>query len=568
MNYDFSKIPRDAESDKVEMLLCSNKIESDLFAFSNTPRELGDGFREIMNAARKFGVADKVKEHYKSAYLVYKGMNNHGIPCYPNLTLPELWETPRPLELSALDEPIPLPQAGFPPFLWEYIKAVAAYVQVFPEMCVLPLLSVLSLCVQDKAVIKDPWNEHTETLNLYSLTIAPPSERKSGTVKAFKSPVVRHVWDFNKSIKHQQELAEYQSRRDMLLSERKTLTSAKKNRDPERLKEVILELQQLNPVTDKMMLADDVTPESLADLMQQNNNTMGIITDEGAVLQVAGGLYSNGVSNIDIYLKAYEGETYTQTRRSQPKIVLDKPLLTMSIMLQPDLFDEIVSNKQFCGRGLIARFLFSLPREKAGHIKYNSPDIPTELKRKYDELIDRLLNLPASDTPLTVDRESSRLLAEYHDHCQKEQRKGGKFHYGELIKWMGKQFGRCMKLVGILHLCEHEPTETVTGDTTFQAINLCSWLEGQALKALGNFSEEQYFKDAKYLLDRLEKVEPLFDVRKLKRATKYNKQDGGTQKVYDLLKLLENYGYVEEVEPEPFSRRDASPKFKKNPLYM
>lgn len=562
MSYFKIALPENAPIDEVKSCLYSHV--DDVLQPSDI-KEVAARFTEIMDIARQHGIADEVKEVYRSVYKSYKEQNPES---YDNLTLSELWETPRPLELSVLDEPIPLPQAGFPPFLWEYIKAVAAYVQVFPEMCVLPLLSVLSLCVQDKAVIKDPWNEHTETLNLYSLTIAPPSERKSGTVKAFKSPVVRHVWDFNKSIKHQQELAEYQSRRDLLLSERKTLTSAKKNRDPERLKKVILELQQLKPVTDKMMLADDVTPESLADLMQQNNNTMGIITDEGAVLQVAGGLYSNGVSNIDIYLKAYEGETYTQTRRSQPKIVLDKPLLTMSIMLQPDLFDEIVSNKQFCGRGLIARFLFSLPREKAGHIRHDSPNIPTELKRKYNELIDRLLNLPISDTPIMADWESSRLLANYHDHCQKEQRKGGKFHYGELIKWMGKQFGRCMKLVGILHLCEHEPTETVTWNTTFQAIKLSMWLEGQALKALGSFSEEQYFKEAKYLLSRFEKVEPKFKVRALKRVTIYNKQDGGTQKVYDLLKLLESYGYVEELEPEPFSKKNASPIFMKNPLYM
>lgn len=559
--YNFRDFSENATSDEVKHRLYNNEIVCDVFQPSDI-KEVVARFTEVMDTARKYGIADEIKEGYRSTYKSYK---EH--PDYVNLTLPELWETPRPLEIPTVDNPMELQQEDLLPFLWKYIKAVSAYVQVYPEMCLLPLLSVLSLCVQDKAVIKYPWNEHTETLNLYGLTIAPPSERKSGTIKAFKSPVVRYVWNYNKSMKHQQEIAEYQAKHDMLVTERKMLTNAKTKRDPERLKQVIYELQQLNPVTDKILLADDVTPESLADLMQKNGDKMGIITDEGAALQVASGLYSNGVANIDIYLKAYDGTPYTQSRRTQPSIVLDKPLLTMGVMLQPGLFDEVVCNKQFEERGLIARFLFSLPREKAGHIKHDSPDIPTELKREYNELIERLLKLPTSDTPISVDRESALLLKDYHDHCQIEQRKGNKFHYGQLKSWMGKQFGRCMKLVGIFHLCEYGLSEVVTADTTFTAIKLCFWLEGQALKALGNFSEEQCLKDAKYLLSKFEKVEPQFDVRTMKRATKYNRQNGGTEKVYDLLKLLESYGYVEEVEPDPLQRGNASPKFKKNPLY-
>ena len=569
MNYDFSKIPEDAESDKVEMLLCSNEIESDLFAFSNTPRELGDGFREIMNVARKFGVADKVEEHYKSVYPIYKGMNNHGIPCYPNLTLPELWETPRPLELSALDEPIPLKEQMFLPFLWEYIKAVAASIQVYPEMCVLPLLSVLSLCVQDKAVIKDPWKDYTETLNLYTLTVGGSGERKTPTLKTFQNPVISYQANYNTSFEHQQKKAEYQAEHDMLLTERKTLTNAKKNKDPEQLKQVIFKLQQLKPVNDLLMFVGDTTPEALIDAMAANGEKMGILSDEGATLQHMCGLHSNGTANIDVYLQSYNRSYLSSRRRTSAPIEMYKPTLTIGIMTQSGFFGDVINNPQLDDRGVIARLLFSFPKEKAGYVKHNSPNVPEELKRKYTEIIYRLLKLPPSDTPLIVNRASARLLEDYFDSCQKAQRKGGKFHYGQLKTWMSKQFGRCLRIVGIFHLCEHEPTEEVAEDTTFAAINLCCWLEGQALKALGNFSEEQYFKDAKYLLDRLEKVEPLFSVRDISLKSKYRNHKGeGTQKVYDLLKLLESYGYVEEIEPEPFSRRDASPKFKKNPLYM
>ena len=56
----------------------------------------------------------------------------------------DLWELPK-----SFDESAKLPKltdSCLPPKLWEYLQAVAKYVQVAPEMCVLPMLSVLSMC--------------------------------------------------------------------------------------------------------------------------------------------------------------------------------------------------------------------------------------------------------------------------------------------------------------------------------------------------------------------------------------------------------------------------------------
>ena len=135
--------------------------------------ERAERFTDVMNKAREFGVADEIKKMSKAIAEDYNE--------------PELWELPEPFEKSVPLQPFPL--SSLPPVLGEYLKAVAEYVQVFPEMAVLPLLSVLSLCVQGKAVVKYPGNNHTEPLNLYTMTIASPGERKSGCFTEFMKPV-------------------------------------------------------------------------------------------------------------------------------------------------------------------------------------------------------------------------------------------------------------------------------------------------------------------------------------------------------------------------------------------
>ena len=111
----------------------------------------------------------------------------------------DLWELPK-----SFDESAKLPKltdSCLPPKLWEYLQAVAKYVQVAPEMCVLPMLSVLSMCVQGKAVISYPANAHTEPLNLYTMTIAAPGERKSGSFKEFIRPVNEYQQQRNETLR-------------------------------------------------------------------------------------------------------------------------------------------------------------------------------------------------------------------------------------------------------------------------------------------------------------------------------------------------------------------------------
>ena len=70
---------------------------------------------------------------------------------------------------------------------------------------------------------------------------------------------------------------------------------------------------------------DDVTPESLVNLLEENG-TLLMISDEAGMLGNFSGRYSNNVPNLDLLLKSWNGETYISDRATRASIVLKKAL--------------------------------------------------------------------------------------------------------------------------------------------------------------------------------------------------------------------------------------------------
>lgn len=309
-------------------------------------------FTDVMNKAREFGKAEEVEA---LAQKIAADFNE-----------PELWELPQSFTKEVKLQGFPV--SCLPGKLQEYLKAVASYVQVFPEMAALPLLSVLALCVQGKAVVNNPGNSHTENLNLYTMTIASPGERKTGSFKEFMKPVKAYQDNYNEV--HKYEVQEYQTRKNFLEIQKNAAMKGK-NANLERAKELTKELVDLEPVHELRLNVSDATPEALAWEMYLQGGKIGVLGDEGAIFDVLSGMYSGGTANLNIFLEAYDGTDYAIIRRTKENIDLKNPLLTIGLMVQPDLFIQTMDNRTFSGRGFIYRFLFSFPDSKAGFQTFN-----------------------------------------------------------------------------------------------------------------------------------------------------------------------------------------------------
>lgn len=452
------------------------------------PRERAQHFTNIMDTARALDLEEQAEE---VAQAIAKREGE-----------PELWELPEPFE-----KPVELtgfPVSALPKALSDYLKEVARTVQVYPEMCALPLLSTLSLCVQGKACIQFPGNDHTEPLNIYTLTVASPGQRKTSCFSCFTAAVDNYVKRYNAI--HSVEIQNNKAERAAIEKQiNKEICS--KNPDMDHIRELNEKLNSMDRLNELRMNVKDITPEALAWEMFLQNERIGILDDEGGVFDVLGGLYSGGQSNLSIFLEAYDGSMYSIIRRTKENITLNSPLLTIGLMTQPDHFENIMNNRQFSGRGLIQRFLFAFPGSRTGQQKLTTGTIDHDSQVNYIQLINKLLEMPfpapGEETPAIIcDAAAARILTEYFDMLQAKIRPGGLFE--NMVEWAAKHFARCMRIAGTLHLCEHSAADELNEQTAASAISIAVWAENHALKALsGEMNDNQETRDAKYILSRV-----------------------------------------------------------------
>lgn len=508
-------------------------------------------FTELMTAARTQGFEQQVLQ-------VAAGI------CKAE-QLPELWELPKPFEVSAA---LPkLTENCLPPRLWEFMKAVSEYVQVADEMAVLPLISVLAACIHGKAVIKHPGNDHTEPLNIYTMTVAAPGERKSGCLKEFLRPVDEYQRQRNDALKI--AVRSYKSKKTFLEKQREKAMSGQKA-DLNRVQELDRELAELQEVHELKLYVKDTTPEALARELAIQRERMAILDDEGTVFDLLAGAYSSGTVNINIILEAYDGSPYTISRKMSEDICLYNPLLTMGLMVQPSHYIDAMNNKQFSGRGLIHRYFFAFPEGRAGTLKFKSPVIPPRLRADYNDLVKGLLSIPHSEKTMMIihSRESMLLFEEYHDRLQRQMQKGERFE--NMKEWCSKQFGRALRIAGLFHIIEHSKSlddavkTPLSGENAFSALNFCRWSEDQAIHALtGGGAESETVRNAKMILEKLKEKE-LNEITKGELLTKKITRLS-SQEMQEPLELLSDLNYIKLVELKNGQRGKPKVIIKVNP---
>lgn len=387
---------------------------------------------------------------------------------------------------------------GFPDVLRKYLEAVCKCGQSPKEMCILPLLSTLATCVQGKCKVKQHYSSFSHELTLYTLTVAPSGNRKSPALNYFTRALIDYQTRYNDI--HELERKQRATERLFLENKRKAALSGK-NANVEVAKEMDRQLSELPPIEKKSLYVTDITPEALAQAMSEHGDKMAILDAEGGVLKVVAGMYNGGAANVDLLLEAFDGEPVEIRRKTTGSITLKRPLLSIGLLTQPDKFQEFINNRQFMGNGFIHRFLFSFCRQ---NIRYSdtAPDIPKDIKEKYYDMVNRLLSMPASDTVITHDRESQLIFHDLHDYIQDQKEKGGLFEY--MPSYAEKQLANALKIAAILHLCEHEPTEPISGKTAKVVFKMMMWLFNQAIQAFDyEAAEDPVFIMANRIIEKL-----------------------------------------------------------------
>lgn len=488
---------------------------------------------------------------------------------------PTEWEPPA--EFNRISVPS-FPVGVFPAWLAAFVGAVAAFSQTPPDLAAMLALAALSAAALGRYDIEAPTGHH-EPLCLYSAVALPPAERKSSVFSLMTAPL--EAWERTEVERLMPQLAEQQAERAVQEKRLEMLKGrAAKCDDPLERANLTAEVADLNrklvgskPMVAPRLLADNVTPEALVSLLAEQGGRLALLSPEGGLFDILAGLYSDGRINLDPLLKAHDGEAIRVDRKGRPPEHVPRATLTLGLAVQPAVLEGLAQNPKFRGRGLLARFLFSLPASRVGHRLSDAPPIPQAIGGQYHDCLTAVLNLQAGEplpAVLLCSAEALALFRGYRDELESRLAPGS----GDLAAindWAGKLAGALARVAGLLHLAEYFDAAgraRVSEETMRRALALGSYFIGHAKAAFALMGSDPEVERAQRVLRWLAQSRAeTFTARNVFNGLK------GTFKKMDALKpalrLLVQHGYILEAEPEPHEGpgRKPSPRYLVNPLW-
>ena len=432
------------------------------------------------------------------------------------------------------------------------VEHVAESIQTPIDLPAVVGLGILSTCIQKKFEIS-PKLGWREPLNLYSVSLLPPSTRKSAVFSIMKKPIEQ----YEEELMEEMELVvqNRQSERDALKKRIETLQREfAKDENPEYLeniKEINKRLQEIPKLYSPRLVVDDATPEALVSKMHENEGKISILTSEGDLFER---FKNKNIDQIkyDVYLKPYSGDSLRTDRQTRDTQMIEKPIMTICVTAQPSVVKKLPSPVH--DRGLIARFFLSVPNDNLGHRDSRSPEVPAEVIQSYTSLIRKLLSWETDETiSLELSDDALNLLHDTMDEIEIEFRENGAFH-DDLKSWGGKLIGQLLRIAGLLHVSNQatmvdnitEVDTQISKETLATAIKLKDYLIAHAEKAFGVMKKNQAYEDAEYLLKLiLRQNRPVIKKQVIHQNAK--KKVEGPERMQRAYNILEYHSYIQQA---------------------
>jgi replicative DNA helicase len=487
------------------------------------------------------------------------------------------WEPPAPLGSGGTVPAFPV--AVLPGWLGDYVAAVATATQTPPDLAGMLALAVLAT-VAAGAVEVEPRPGWREPLCLFVAVGMDAGARKSSVFTALTRSLADHErQQATAALPAITETATLRRIAEQAAAHAEAAAS-KATADQAEAKQAeavarAAEAARLVVPPLPRWLVDDATPEALAGLLATYGR-IALLSPEGDVFdQMAGRYNQTSGPNLGVYLKGHAGDLLKVDRRGRPPEYVERPCLTIGLTVQPEVLRGLAGRPGFGGRGLLARFLYSLPPSLVGRRQAGAPPVPPAVADRYalelQALAGSLTTAGDGPTVLTLDPQAGELLLGFERDLE-PRLAAGSGDLAHLAGWAAKLAGATCRLAGLLHLAGHLRdgwTRPIGANTFAGAVRLAGYLVEHARAVFDLMGADPRTDDARWLLDWIARTgHAQFTRRDAHQAA----PRGRFRKAADLepaLALLEEHGWLRRVDADPPGAkggRPPSPRFLVNPL--
>jgi len=414
------------------------------------------------------------------------------------------------------------PVEVLPAWLREWTVALAEALQCPVDLPAMLALAVVSLASAKKFAVQVR-HDWIEPVNLYVVIALNSGESKSPAFRAATRPVQDYV--AAERNRRDPEIRAAAARADVADKHIEQLKArAAKISDPaERAKllevitEAVFERAAIQIPAPIRLILDDATAESVEVVLREQAGRIGIFSDEGGPFELMGGRYSDGVPNIDIYLKGHSGSPITTDRIGRAGGTVRNPAITIGLAIQPEVLTSLQGKKGFRGRGLLARFLWALPPSLVGQRDPDPTAMPEAFRAGYERSVTALLEIPADRDELgelnpraiDLDPEAYALLVEFKGELEPSLGPSGELE--AIADWGNKLAGTVIRLAGLLHLADRAGeamdrlTDPINAEEMARAVAIAGFLRAHARGVFDKMSADPVARDARHILEWIQR---------------------------------------------------------------
>ena len=407
------------------------------------------------------------------------------------------------------------PVNALPDAVKAFVVALADSLEVAPDMTATFALGALSASLIGKLQVQ-PKQDWREPPILYVCIVADAGQRKSPALKQVFAPIYQ---------------IEIQEREEW-------------KRECDRIDAHNAELEKGDPKEEKppcpRFVMGDVTPEKLSEVLAEAENTrLACVSDEASVLEMASGTYS-ARPNLDVYLKGWDQSTLIVDRKMSGSLFVKAPSLAMVQCAQRIVFDNLARHPELRGKGLLPRFLFSVPPSSRGRRTHDRPPVDPIVRDAWNDLVKTLYKWKpgTADKPRIIHFDRLAFEEMYRFQCWLEKLIAPGSRFDGVGDMADKINGAMVRISLILWAAESSQEERddkraeISGSTVRKAIEIAKYFLRHNEHALVNLLSVKPGSDKAELLwawiQRHGKAEFIIDRdfrQKGPRALRHSKED-------------------------------------------
>ncbi|CAN3981246.1 DUF3987 domain-containing protein [Kitasatospora purpeofusca] len=532
----------------------------------------GDYYAEIVRAAaerRRINTATSRLAHMAGdGQADLDDVRAAALAALADLATGESWLDPVPLGSHGTLPTFPV--KALPGWVGAYVDAVAEFTQTPPDMAATMALAALSTAAGGRVgvEIRPGWREQS---NLYLTCAMPPASRKSDVFAFTMGPVYKVEAELQADARA--AVIEAETTRDAALAEVEALMAkARKNPEADRTQLVaevsaakMLAEQIVVPPTPRLTLSGDITAETVTHHLGVHR-CLAALSPEGDLFDSIVGRYSSK-PNLGVFLQAHKGERLQTDRITREQPTVDKPALTIGVTPQPAVLQELGAAPGARDRGLLARFLYSLPPSNLGWRKVRTDPIPDKVANAYDRNLTRLLRA-MTDLPepvvVVMDRAADLAVEKLQERVEVQLRPDQPLAH--IKDWAGKLVGHIARIAVLLHLADHITPDHDPGTwrtdlaaaTVERAAEIADYYTAHTLAVFDLIAADPATEDAHTLLQWLQRPKKDGTHRTHIKAHDAVASSRRFKKVADVepaLALLEQHGWLRTDQPPAGAQR-------------